>query len=480
MIIKVSDMTHLINIDFLPNRLLKTTVALSAEACINSIAENSPDGNRIAEKANKCVSLGIDNVILHGSTERDYTINLSICSEGQNIIIELTDTGLPGDISGSKEASEIRSLADGYEYINLLEKGRSQKIILKLSSEIPEIIQENTDDIDTVTGAHINIRNAEEKDLPEIGRAFYRDMGFSYPIKDVYEPSMFKEYLANNNTHPLSAETDDGLFAGFHVLREWPNIPSVYEAGMAIVNSRLRKCGAFSTLLDANNRYFDEVVCKGVNVSLAATVHDITQKLRLKRGFTPCGFLFNIGSSKDFQSSFQRGNIRNSEAVCCHVADHSRKNIYVPQEVTKVLDIIFKGENLPRTYITEAANPSQENCDIVSSITSDKISAEVIIKSVGHDYKETLYNINHELKNCENEICIMYISADKPGCVDFYEEAKKYGFRFTGLIPNTGYGDMMIMQNPINNLVKYDSIITTESFTDMKNILREFDPDYRM
>ena len=473
-------MNHLINIDLLPNRILKNTVADSAEACIKSIAKSNPEGIIAAEKAKKCVSLGIDNVILHGSTERDYTINLSICSEDQSIIIELTDTGLPGDISDSAEASEIRSLADEYECINLLKKGRSQRIIFKFSSEIPEILRENTDDTIPITGSHINLRTTEDKDYPEIARAFYRDMGFTYFHKEVYDSTLLKEFLLKNNTHPLSAETDDGIFAGFHVLKEWSLIPGVYEAGMAIVNGRLRKCGAFSSLLDTNNKYFDEAVRKGVNISLATTNHDITQKIRLKRGFTPCGFTFNCDTANASQGVFRRGNIRYTLAACCHTMEHYQKDIYVPEEIIKVLDVIYNGENLPRTYITDHLEPKQNHCDVNSAISSDSVVSEVAISNIGLDYKDVLFDIYHALKECENEVCTMYVSVDKPGCVDFYEEAKRYGFRFTGLIPNTGYGDMMIMLNPINNLVRYDSIITTDSFTDMKNMLKEFDPDYRM
>ena len=72
---------------------------------------------------------------------------------------------------------------------------------------------------------------------------------------------------------------------------------------------------------------------------------------------------------------------------------------------------------------------------------------------------------------------VLYIPIEQPGLTAVYENAKNEGFFFTGLLPATDHGDVVIMQKMMNNVVDYDSLITCDLFTELLADIRRFDPD---
>ena len=165
-------------------------------------------------------------------------------------------------------------------------------------------------------------------------------------------------------------------------------------------------------------------------------------------------------------------------ADSCHVIDHSHKDIYVPAEVTHVLDVIYEGEKLPRTYHTELI-PIENDKTVLEHHPYIDSTINLVVRSVGKDYKDVFNNIKQLINYYHAEDLHLYLRVDDPGAVDCYEELKKQNFRFAGLLPNTGYGDMLMMSNPLHNPIDYDSIVTYGPFADMLEMLKKFDPDLK-
>ncbi|MDO4939745.1 MAG: hypothetical protein Q4E54_07290 [Lachnospiraceae bacterium] len=465
----------LLELKILPNRKFTPALTSAAACCLSVVSEDE----KFIASVTEALSLAVDNVILHGSSSRDYDISLDIYADDNTLYVELKDTGIPYEFSGTAETQKIMETVNDFKLSYGREFGRSQLMTFAFNEALPPFEAENHDNETAVTDVQIRLRDTVPSDFTGVSRSFYRELGFTYFNNAIYNPDDFKKYISREDYHSLTAETEDGMFAGLHMLKSWDNIPDVYEGGTAITSPLVRKCGAFSRLMDANNDYFEHVVAKGVQISEAVTAHDITQKTRLKYGYTPCGFAFNQHSADEYKNSFQTYDGRATTALSCHVIDHSPKEIFVPAEVTHVLDVIYEGENLPRTYHTDAAAITLEKTVVEASISKDIYCPVIIIRSVGNDYEDVISDIIYRLKKCERDMAYVYLCVEHPGVIEFYETLKKTGFRFCGLVPNTGYGDLMLIENPITSLINYDSIVTTGSFTDMLNMIREFDPDYR-
>ena len=74
---------------------------------------------------------------------------------------------------------------------------------------------------------------------------------------------------------------------------------------------------------------------------------------------------------------------------------------------------------------------------------------------------------------------VLYIPIEQSGLTAVYENAKNEGFFFTGLLPATDHGDVVIMQKMMNNIVDYKSLVTYDSFTELLDDIQKYDPDVK-
>lgn len=322
----------------------------------------------------------------------------------------------------------------------------------------------------------IIIRDTAPSDFQAVSDIFRKEYGEGYVYNDIYTSDRFEELISRKGVHSIVAETADGRIAGHHALKEWSDIPDVYEGGMAVVNPDIRKSGAFNKMMAANNAYFDDVIKSGVLISGASTAHEITQKTRLKYGFTPCGFMYNVMPKGFTLENFPTECKRHGEALSVHVADHSEKTIYAPKEAKELIDRVCEGEKLPRTIITDDPDITVDHTIINEEISENDPISRAVIRSVGADYRTVLEKLVFDLKANESAVCPLLFAIEKPGAVSLYEEAKKYGMHLCAYIPNTGYGDLLVMAYELNNLVEYDKLVTYGSFADMMELIRSFDP----
>ena len=58
-----------------------------------------------------------------------------------------------------------------------------------------------------------------------------------------------------------------------------------------------------------------------------------------------------------------------------------------------------------------------------------------------------------------------------------YEEAKKFDFFCTGIIPFSNKCDYLVMECLMNEIVDYEAIKTVEPFTSLLEHVRKFDPN---
>ena len=318
----------------------------------------------------------------------------------------------------------------------------------------------------------IIIRETEASDFNDVSDIFKMEYGMTYANDAVYDSEKFKEFIGRANVRSIVAVTEDGRIAGHHALKEWTNIPGIYEGGMAVVNPEIRKCGAFSRMIAENNRYFDEDIRHGVMISCAVTVHDITQKTRLKNGFTPCGFMLNVIPPDSTYNYFDNGCARISEALSIHAAGHSPKTVYAPEDARKLIDFVCTREKLPRTLISDKTEITEEKTVLREYSITEPIS-NAVISSIGKDFDKVLSDIMLKLRENKNEVFTLFISIDSPGAALLYETARAYGMHITGYVPNSGDGDLIIMNLETGNTVEYDKIVTYGPFTDILQMIRE-------
>lgn len=198
----------------------------------------------------------------------------------------------------------------------------------------------------------IQVRIAEEADVPQIREIFIQVYGRDYPYKDFYDAKWLKRSLFNDNNLMLVAEdSETGKIIGTaSVLFEFgAHSDLVGEFGRLAVSPDVRQRGVGHLLMDKRIEAIRDRLHLGLVI--ARVVHPFAQKISLAHQFVPLGFL-----------------------PLCHTFSHRESFALLGRHFGNALEL---RKNNPRIIpeVYPLANLSLPNCALPCDVIVDESSA---------------------------------------------------------------------------------------------------------
>ena len=424
----------------------------------------------------------LNNVLAYSNNSHLEIIEISANGEDGEFTVCVLDKGLPGNFEETLQGEErlgltiMRNAVDVVSVENLGRDGRCQKLIKYYVPRADFSGEKESEEIKIVEDAVISVRAPKKSEVLNICRAIYEEYGLTYGNDLIYYPERFYAASAKDEIHSTIAVDQYGGMAGHHAVFQWDLVPGIWEGGMAVVSKNYRNCGVFGKMMERSNDYIQNIVKTRMFMGEAVCTHPYTQKLRLKVGSRPCGFMLAATPEGLNNSSFQT-NAATTFAYAASVYDFTEKTVYCAEELKDVVSKIYGLLELPRNIVFEGKEPEIDTGVIKTSYEVNSRNGKINCVKIGRDYEKTLKSMILKMKNEGIEMITLFLSAEDPAAIKLYEAAKVEGFFFTGLLPNADQGDVFAMQKMISRVVDYDSIVVIDSFAELLNEIRKFDPD---
>ena len=454
----------------------------AVRAAVGDYAKNFFTDHRVIQRLMLATEEALSNVLLYARTDRMKFVTVTANGAGGEFVISVTDTGLLGDydqiLSGEDRLGLelMRGMVDEMRVENLGVNGRRQTLVRYYCEQLTESAPEKTAAPVVIENPEITVRAPRPEELLEVCRALYNEYGMTYVNDIIYYPERFRAAVESDTVHSTVAVDRDGSLAGHHAAFEWSIIPGIWESGMAVVNKNYRNAGIFHKMMERTYAYVHDEKKGRVFLGCCVTAHPYSQKLRLRYGSFPCGFQFNTAPPDLFQSTFKAEQDFSHEAIACSVFDFTPKTVWLPAEVRPAADRIYGWLKLPREVRDDAGEPTAEWSELSTNLNARQMVYFGTLKTIGRDYVRCLRSFVTEGKRRSCHVLTLYVPAEQAALLSVYEEAKKEGFFFTGLLPNSDLGDMMILQNMISTVVDYDCQVFAEYFSELAEIVRGLDP----
>ncbi len=443
------------------------------------------DDMKDAEKIGLATEEAINNVISYSMSSRIESIRITADACDGEFTVCVYDAGLPGDYETILKGEDrlgltiMNSAVDVVSVENLGLDGRCQRLV-KYYSKTTQLDNKKAETpLAPIENAKLTVRTPKKSEMLEICRAFYAEYGLSYINDIIYYPERFYAAVAKDRIHSTVAVDENGGIAGHHAAWQWTDIPGVWESGMAIVNKRYRNAGAFHMMMQRSYNYVHDEAKGKIFLGCCVTTHPYSQKIRLKYGSYPNGFGFNMAPPDAFQSTFRGENEYSSEAFACTVFDKTPRTVYLPEELSEITDMIYRGLDLERTVLKDGIESFSDATKCTHIFSSRTRIGSINIFEYGEDWDKLLSNHVYELKSQGAEMIHLNLSIESPVFLKAYEQAKKDGFFFTALFPCTDCGDVIKMQKMLFRTVNYDSFVTVEPYTTLLGKIRALDPDMK-
>lgn len=438
---------------------------------------------KTVEKIVLATEEALNNIISFIKSGRMDTIDITVNAEAGEFTVSVLDKGIPGNYEQTLKGEDrlgltlMKSAVDEAYVENLGMGGRLQKLV-KYYCNIPDVKKEDDANASKpIENAELTIRSPRKDEMLKICHAFYNEYGLTYVNDIVYYPERYYAAVAKDQIHTSVAIDQWGGLAGHMGVKKWDIVPGVWEGGMAIVNKNYRNMGVFSKLMRRTYDYVHDDAKGKLFIGCAVTTHPYTQKLRLKYGSLPCAFMLNAVPAEFAQSTFKEASKPTAEAVAGSLFDTSERTVYLPGELNDAAKYIYDGVKAERNILNEDGAPEYEITESKCAFNSRMRTGEINFVKVGEDFVTRLNSDFYELKQNGAETVTLYITMEKKGICSVYEKAKELGFFFTGILPATDQGDVLVMQKMLLHVVDYDSIVTIEPFTGLLDIVKSFDPD---
>lgn len=109
-------------------------------------------------------------------------------------------------------------------------------------------------------------------------------------------------------------------------------------------------------------------------------------------------------------------------------------------------------------------NPMDSDVESIveMSVNSRRQGANIAFPQIGSDINQRLHEILHRVKREGIQVAELFLSVKNPYTPFVMEQLEKLGFLFTGILPGTTGGDLVIMQY-LNGIVIDYSAIKLES-----------------
>ncbi len=433
----------------------------------------------------------IANVLNYSLTDSVQSITVRGEAQDGELKLSVLDEGLPGnyeELLTDEDALGLTIMHASVDQVNIKNLGmggRCQELVKYYVSRPDYSRREETQDeapIAKVTDFEIiPLRN--KQDALMVGRGLYAEYGFSY-VKDIaYYPELL--YAATRKGQLYSAVAIDkatGKAVGHIAAWEWPSIPGVWESGMAVTDAACRGTGVFGAMIQHIIDYVETQTDGKLHLGTAVTSHPYSQKGAYRYGSRPFGFIMNMHSSDQLVGTFKadKNNLsaeRDSYVYMGWCLDQKRKTVYAVPEIKDILESRYETVGAERDIVTDELPAEIETTVTELHYKPQWQYEQICCFTVGRNFAEQLRRDLVTAKRNGSVVAELCLSMDKPGVSEAYKAAKDMGFFFTGLLPGSKQGDILLMDKMLSNAVNYDRIKTHEGATAFLEQIRALDPD---
>jgi len=460
-------------------------------------------------KIELAVEEAVVNVIRHGLSEEDsrptFEIVFSI-STPRGICIRIQEKGLPFDPSeiptydphhASVDAPVsglgihlIRNMMDLVEYRNLGLEGK-ETLLLKYcgketdsdASATVESPATSEPESDLKQPISFTVRRMEPSDALEVSRGAYRSHGYTYFDDFIYYPEKIREMNESNHMISAVAVTDRGEFVGHGAMVfSEPAGDRIAEFNYGFVDKKFRQLNCLSELGDF---LLQEGLRKNLTgiFGFAVAVHVFTQKMFLRMIGRPLAIMLaSTPMSMEFRgiSGHLQQRISNVLMFIC-LQPPVTKRLYAPAHHREMIRLLY--DSLQAGHTLENAPPGgdgirKDDSELRTVVSEIENCADIWVLRTGSNVVEAVRRTLRMLNVGGTVTVLLYLSLEDGTAAVNTDDFEKMGFFFSGILPDTSIGDVMILQNHSNIDIDYSAIKILPGETEvLLDYIRKCDPN---
>ncbi len=332
-----------------------------------------------------------------------------------------------------------------------------------------------------------DVRGLEPHEAIEVSKCAYKSHGYTFFEDHIYYPERIIELNHSGQMVSAVAVTKDNVFMG-HSALVYPTLGAkIAELTFAFVNVEYRGQGCLNRMVDFLFKTPKRFPLYGL-YAYAVTNHIFTQKSMVKFEINDCGILLATSPDTwvfkgiDDQKKDEKGQRITVILAYKYLEPPAPLTLYPPQHHRPLIEKLYKNiHSAEHRYATPdriAPSLPEESSIIETEIFASESCAEIQIRHYGAD-------VLREVKRTLREICLkqiacinLFVSLEDPATYFLTSELEKMGFFFAGILPQTGIGDVLILQYLNNVPFDYNKVLTyTDMAKEMMAYIRERDPN---
>lgn len=449
------------------------------------IAKISGFSHDDSQKVQLAVEEACLNVINNSfSPEEDAEFDIQFLQLPDGIEIHVHDMGLPYD-PGSAPVFDpsadllkqemgglgtflIRKTMDEYRFNNLGIKGK-EVVLIKYADTLviargeaarmePEVVRPPEPGLPPLQ-IEFNIRLMRPEEALEVCRCIYDCYGYSYANENIYFPERVAVMNQNGKLLSAVALTVEGEMMGHFALIFYNKLPA--EAGIAVTKKKFRGQGFARQLGEFLETEARSAGLRGIQIK-EVTSHPYTQKFCAKLGYKDCGLLLaHSPKSLSFKGIAETLKQRNSDVLGFKYLENPRpRSIYAPFHHRSMIKMLFDniGDEV-ECIIPEHSLPDMERSVTEVNIYTLRSLAEIFVSECGSDIIQVIRHLLRKIFIDEIQVIELYLSLSDPMTPAIVPQLEMMGFIFTGILPETGMGDAIILQYFNGVFIDYKEII---------------------
>lgn len=467
-------------------QLLPTALAAFNTYALSLFPDNHERGRLVA-----AIEEAVNNVLFISSSNRLEQIIIRAYRLENSLRIEVHDKGLPGEYSDELSESQkfglelMEKFVDEVHVINLGQGGRCQELIKYFKTEqsdsaLAEAKAENAEAQPADLDMNIRFDELTREDAIKFSRGIFEEYGYTYGKEFVYYPDQLLEHAKDENYHFSVLKNGKNELVGCMAHCARTDLPGYWEGGMVVIDKNYRGCGLMQKMVSHSENFIVKNRNAKVEIGTAVTSHPYSQKAGINMGSAVNGFLFNFLPPTTTVSTFTSFGGRSSYVSLYRPLTkrpESRKVFLAEELQKKPVENIYHFKNLKRDFVSSDNGFETEKSELSSEYQNLWEFGAIIASSIGSDFAKQLHNHTVDIKKKNAVTVQLYIPIEKSGAIYAYEAAKKEGYFFTMLYPDTDNGDIMIMQKLFLGTIDYDSIIVVPEGLELFNFVKSLDPD---
>ena len=319
----------------------------------------------------------------------------------------------------------------------------------------------------------VGFREFKPADANTIIDLLREEYGDTYRKRELYDPTVMIERQREGKFHFFVAQLQNGKVIGSLAFKR--NLPRemMCEITMGIVAKPYRQYNVYGNLA----RYVAGKILQIEGVpSLYVRVvmyHDITQKAMMHFKFQPCGFVLSAILAGTYRHSYPKdNNLKHPHGVMVRkLGRHGVGTVYLPKRHEKIAKDVYSAIRAKVTVDTNEYAPQgeslilteddipQQNC----SIFVDKIGVDLVgrIRAIESQHTKPLQTYN------------VFLNISDKSAVFAYETLHAQGYFFAGFAPICGGHETMIMHNPCNVPIHFDTLCMIEPFALLRDYVQK-------